>query len=80
MQRYIVKQAYRAYRDGQWFGPWEKDTQVELSEQDAAWVNRDSPGTLAKVAAAKPEQPQQQQRQQPPKPNRQQKPTPNRGT
>lgn len=44
--RYEVRHAYRSTRDGQQFGPWHAGDAVELSEADADWVNRDSPGCL----------------------------------
>lgn len=58
MARYTVDHAYLARRDGQQFGPWEPGIEVELPEEDAEWVNRDSPGSLrpagAPAAAAEP--------------------------
>lgn len=50
--RYTVQHRYSAYRDGQLFGPWEPDIEVELDDLDAEWVNRDSEGTLKPVDAA----------------------------
>lgn len=32
-------------------GPWQVGTTVEMDPDEAAWVNKDSPGTLAEVAA-----------------------------
>lgn len=49
MSRYIVQHAYKAFRDGQLFGPWEADLEIEIEEADAEWINRDSPDTLAPV-------------------------------
>lgn len=49
MPRYTVQHRYAASRDGQTFGPWEPDTEVDLDEPDAEWVNRDSAGTLEPV-------------------------------
>lgn len=43
---YEVQHAYQSFRDGQQFGPWQAGDRLELSEADAAWVNRDSPGCL----------------------------------
>lgn len=51
MPGYQVIHAYRATRDGQQFGPWKKGEVVELTEHDADWVNRDSPGCLTAAAA-----------------------------
>lgn len=50
MNRYTVNHSYRSRRDGQDFGPWSKGDEVELSDGDAEWVERDSPGTLARQA------------------------------
>lgn len=47
MPRYTVQHSYKAYRDGRLLGPWEVDTEIEVDEADAEWINRDSPGTLA---------------------------------
>jgi hypothetical protein len=41
-----VRHRYRSVRDGQQFGPWQAGDTVELSDADARWVNRDSPGCL----------------------------------
>lgn len=51
MPRYVAQHRYGAKRDGQQFGPWVAGTEVDLSERDAEWVNRDSPGCLAEVGA-----------------------------
>lgn len=50
---YTVGHSYTARRDGHTFGPWAEGDQVDLTAEDAEWVNRDSPGTLT---AAKREQ------------------------
>ena len=42
----------RAYRGGE-HGPWVEGQTVELAPGDAAWVNRDSPGTLEEAGAPK---------------------------
>lgn len=49
MPAYAVNHRYRAVRDGDVFGPYEPGMTVELGEDDAAWVNRDSPGALQPV-------------------------------
>jgi hypothetical protein len=54
MPRYTVNHNYTAYRDGQSYGPWEAGTEVELTEPDAEWVNRDSPTTLTSVRKRQP--------------------------
>lgn len=51
MPTYAVNHRYSAFRDGAQFGPYEPGTFVELSEADAEWVNRDSPGTLTEKVA-----------------------------
>ena len=45
MPRYEVLQDYRSGAHG----PWEKGSRVELDTEDAAWVNRDSAGTLKQI-------------------------------
>jgi hypothetical protein len=52
MPNFTVRHNYRSFRDGQQFGPWVEGDQVQLTEADAEWLERDSPGLL--VAAAKP--------------------------
>lgn len=54
MARYQLNHAYSAFRDGQRFGPWVAGDVVELTEQDAAWMNRDSPGCLTTPADEPP--------------------------
>lgn len=49
MPRYTVQHRYSARRDGQTLGPWVEGDETELTGDEAAWVNRDSPGTLAPV-------------------------------
>ncbi len=44
--RYEVQHSYQSFRDGQQYGPWQAGETVELSETDAEWVCRDSPGCL----------------------------------
>ena len=46
MPRYMITQSYASFRDGQRYGPWEAGGEIDLSEADAEWVNRDAPGTL----------------------------------
>ena len=54
MSEYQVNHRYGATRDGIKFGPYEPGHTVELSEADAEWVNRDSPGTLTAVTEESP--------------------------
>jgi len=53
--RYVVKRRYGSRRDGQQYGPWIAGTEVEMSESDADWVNRDSPGVLELIVVVEPE-------------------------
>lgn len=46
MPRYTVAHAYRAVDNGLVLGPWVEGDVVVLDPDRAAWVNRDSPGTL----------------------------------
>lgn len=85
MNRYTVQHRYTAVRDGRRIGPWEPDTEVELSDHDAEWVNRDSPGTLTPVDPPEPEpEPEpdkpKPERAQPAAGDRRQRRTANRGT
>lgn len=74
MHSYDVQHRYAAYRDGRQIGPWVEGDRVELSTEDAQWVNRDSPGTLLAaggiVKAAAPAE-DESERQKPPGRNRQ---------
>ncbi len=46
MPRYEVQHRYRSND----FGPWEKGDQITLDDpEEAAYVNRDSPGTLKEI-------------------------------
>lgn len=65
--RYTINHAYRSFRDGQNFGPWEPGEQVELDDDVAAWLERDSPGLLTEAEVKGAE------RQAKPAPNRQAK-------
>ncbi len=49
MATYEVKHSYEAYRDGLRFGPWVEGDVVSLDDADAAWIERDSAGVLARV-------------------------------
>ena len=52
--RYLVEHDYRAYSDGQWVGPWRAGDVVQIDAGVAAWVNRDSPGTLTPIDSPTP--------------------------
>ncbi|NMO52023.1 hypothetical protein HH310_12550 [Actinoplanes sp. TBRC 11911] len=90
MARYQVAHKYRSTRDGQQFGPYLVGDVVELSDEDAAWVNRDSPGCLEAEKPAKPEpdpdpEPDpaddaEPEREKPPTPNRQRRGGANRSS
>ncbi|GGM64113.1 hypothetical protein GCM10012275_38320 [Longimycelium tulufanense] len=58
MPRYTVQHAYRAEHNGRRYGPWQPDTEVDLEAEEAEWVNRDSPDTLAPVAPSPPPAPE----------------------
>ena len=47
MPRYVVQHRYASKRDGVQWGPWDAGQPIDLREDDAAWVNLDSPGCLA---------------------------------
>ena len=80
MPDFIVKHNYRAARDGQQFGPWVAGDQVQLTEVDAEWVNRDSPGALTELDAEPvAEETSAPEPKKPPAANRQAKPGANRG-
>lgn len=46
MAKYLVNHVYAAHTDGTYYGPWTPGETVELPEDLAEWVNRDSEGTL----------------------------------
>lgn len=54
MPEYLVQHAYRSARDGAEFGPWKAGEIVELTDADAEWLNRDSPGVVAVPKPAAP--------------------------
>jgi hypothetical protein len=62
MPFYTVQHRYSARNGEQTFGPWEGGETVDLTEDEADWVNRDSAGCLE---AATPDTPKKPERQQP---------------
>lgn len=76
MPGYKVQHAYSSWRDGRRFGPWQAGEVVDLDPEDAGWVCRDSPGTLAEVAEQVAEEPE---REKPSGRDRQARPGRNRG-
>ena len=58
MPRYRVGHSYSSRCDGVTYGPWAQGEEVELDVTAAAWVNRDSPGTL--TASDEPDPPKRQ--------------------
>lgn len=58
MPRYKVNRRYGTWKDGIHYGPWAVGIEVELSEQDAAWFNRDSEGVLSLVEPAPQPEPE----------------------
>jgi hypothetical protein len=82
MPGFEVQHAYRSTRDGVQFGPWQAGETVELSEADAEWVCRDSPGCLLAaggIVEATPEPKDGEERQKPVGANRQHRGSRNRG-
>jgi hypothetical protein len=76
MPAYKVTGRYTARCDGQTFGPWVGGETVELSEAEAAWINRDSDGVLTLAGGevrreAEAEKPREETRRQ----DRQHKPS-----
>lgn len=59
MPEYKATRVYASYRDGVHYGPYTPGEVVELTEEIAEWIERDSPGLLEEV------------REMPPTPNRQ---------
>lgn len=57
MATYQLQHHYESYRDGTRYGPWSKGDVVELDEPDAAWIVRDSPGSLLPAAAGAEDNP-----------------------
>jgi len=53
VRRYTVQHDYRAETDGRLFGPWVAGDEVQLADDDAAWVGRSSPGVLKLTRARK---------------------------
>ena len=47
--RVKVTQRYAASSDGFKFGPWEEGDEVDLTDVQIAWVNRDAEGTLERL-------------------------------
>lgn len=80
MPGFEVRHAYRSSRDGQQFGPWLPGDVVELTESDAEWVCRDSPGALLPAGAVieDGEPDAEPARAKPPAANRQARPGRNR--
>lgn len=46
MRRFKLTRSYKAVRDGTQYGPWPAGHQVELTGEEAEWIDRDSPGAL----------------------------------
>ncbi len=47
MTRFKVNHHYGSNNNGQQYGPWRVGTVVDVADDEAAWINRDSPGTLS---------------------------------
>ena len=59
MPKFTVTRVYAAFRDGTHYGPYTPGEELELDQELADWMNRDSPGLLEEV------------REMPPTPDRQ---------
>lgn len=46
MNTYVVVHNYAAQRDGKRYGPLRPGELIELSDEEAAWIEADSPGAL----------------------------------
>lgn len=55
MPRYTVQHRYQSNRDGTLWGPYEVGQEIDLREDDAAWLNTDSPGLLVLYVEPTPE-------------------------
>lgn len=75
MKLYEIQHAYRSFCDGQHYGPWEKGEVVELDDETAEWLERDSPGVLKPAKA-----PAKSERAKPPTADRQHRGGTNRGS
>lgn len=51
MPRYKVEHPYASGPVHQRIGPWEPGQEMDLSEEEAARINQDSPGTLSPVVS-----------------------------
>lgn len=63
MSRYTVNHAYSAFRDGVRFGPWSAGETVELSDFDAEWLLRDSPGVVTERVTVRAKAPARNRQQ-----------------
>jgi hypothetical protein len=70
MVRKVVTRRYSAWNNGP-VGGWQVGAEVDLDEDVAAWVERDSPGTLVDPAPPEPEPAPEPERQASPPANRQ---------
>lgn len=72
MARYKLNHSYRSFRDGVQYGPWTAGDEVELTDADAEWLERDSPGVLVKPEPEPDPEPEKSaERQKPPAADRQ---------
>lgn len=54
MPRYRFNHRYLSQRDGVQWGPFDAGQEIDLREEDADWLDRDSPGCLSPVVDAPP--------------------------
>ena len=70
MPRHTINHSYRSTRDGQTFGPWVQGDEIEVSAEDAEWLERDSPGLIVVTQATPKRDAEDAQRQAKEIPNR----------
>ncbi len=75
MAVHVISRAYRSARDGRVYGPWSAGDKVDLTQAEAEWLERDSPGVLEPLVR----QEKQLLRQDKPTANRQMRSAKNRG-
>jgi hypothetical protein len=65
MAKYKVARVYASSRDGIHYGPYTPGEEVELDQETAEWMNRDSPELLTPVEREMPPTPNRQVRKSP---------------
>lgn len=54
MPRYVIQHRYQSTRDGTLWGPYDAGQEIDLREDDAGWLERDSPGLLKPFTEPEP--------------------------